>query len=399
MDKPQLWTKDFLIDSATNFFVYLVFYLLMAVITIYAMDNLQASPSEAGLASGIFIVAALFSRVLTGSFIERVGRKKMLYIGLTVFLLATFLYFGITSLPFLFLIRFLHGMGFGIASTATGTIVASIIPQGRRGEGIGYYALSNTLASAVGPFLGMYLHQHATFNSILVLCVSLLTVSYIVTFFLTVPEIRLTKEQLDKARRFSLYNLFEFKALPIAIIGALLGVSYSSILSFLTSYAKDIHLIQAGSFFFIVYAAAILISRPLTGRWFDTKGENFVMYPTFLLLTIGLMILSQAQQGLILLLAAVFVGFGWGTFISSGQAIAVKVSSPHRTGLATSTFFAITDGGMGIGPFFLGFLVPVIGFRGLYMAMSLIGIVCMCLYYVLYGKKAVQAKPLIPKSS
>lgn len=152
MDKPQLWTKDFLIDSATNFFVYLVFYLLMAVIAIYAMDNLQASPSEAGLASGIFIVAALFSRVLTGSFIERVGRKKMLYIGLTVFLLATFLYFGITSLPFLFLIRFLHGMGFGIASTATGTIVASIIPQGRRGEGIGYYALSNTLASAVGPF-------------------------------------------------------------------------------------------------------------------------------------------------------------------------------------------------------------------------------------------------------
>lgn len=399
MNKPQLWTKDFLIDSATNFFIYLVFYLLMVTIAVYAMDNLQASPSEAGLASGIFIVAALFSRVLAGSFIEQVGRKKMLYIGLNLFLLATFLYFSIGNLQFLFLIRFLHGVGFGIASTATGTIVASIIPQGRRGEGIGYYALSTTLASAIGPFLGMYLHQYVSFNSILVLCVSFLVVSYVATFFLTVPEIRLTKEQLDKMRRLALSNFVEFEALPVAIIGALLGVSYSSILSFLTSYAKDIHLTQAGSFFFIVYAAAILISRPLTGRWFDTKGENFVMYPSFLLLMIGLMILSQAQQGFILLLSAVFVGFGWGTFVSSGQAIAVKVSPPHRTGLATSTFFAILDGGVGIGPFLLGFLIPAIGFRGLYMSVSLIGVVCMCLYYVLHGKKAVQAKSLVTKSS
>jgi hypothetical protein len=60
MNKPQLWTKDFLIDSMANFLICLVYYLLMVIIAVYAMDNLQASPSEAGLATGIFIVAALF---------------------------------------------------------------------------------------------------------------------------------------------------------------------------------------------------------------------------------------------------------------------------------------------------------------------------------------------------
>jgi MFS family permease len=152
MNKPKLWTKDFLIDTLTNFLVYLTYYLLMVIMTVFAMDNFQATLSEGGLASGIFIIGALFARLFAGKSIERVGRKKMLYIGLIFFFITTLLYFKVNSLLFLFVIRFLHGAGFGIASTATGTIVSSIIPAVRRGEGVGYYALSVSLAAAIGPF-------------------------------------------------------------------------------------------------------------------------------------------------------------------------------------------------------------------------------------------------------
>src|SRR3546814_20887548 len=107
-------------------------------------------------------------------------------------------------------------------------------------------------------------------------------------------------------KRFTVSNFIECKALPIAFIVALLCFSYSSIISFLSSYAKEISLIDAGSFFFIVYSAAMLISRPFIGRWFDAKGENFVMYQSFLLFAIGLIILSQALQVYILLLAVAF---------------------------------------------------------------------------------------------
>ncbi|MDI3310000.1 MAG: MFS transporter [Thermoanaerobacterium sp.] len=388
MDNQELFTKNFFIDTVANFLIYIVFYLLLVITAPYAMENLHATPSEAGLVSSIFILGSLLARVFTGKFIEQVGRKKMIYIGLIFFLITTLLYFPATNLSFLFIVRFLHGIGFGISATSAQTFIANIVPKERRGEGIGYFiAFSSTIASAVGPFIGMYLNQHGSFKTILILCFIVIAASCIAMIYLKLPEVKLTKEQLADMKKFALSNFIEFKALPIAIISIFVGVCYSSIVSFLASYAQKSNLISAGNIFFIVYALFLLISRPVAGRMFDQKGENSVMYPSFLLFAIGLAIISQAHQGLILLLAAAFVGCGFGTFLSSAQAIAVKVSLPHRMGLATSTFFSFLEGGMGFGPYFLGLLIPKINYRGLYAVMAVSVIACMFLYHLLHGKK------------
>ena len=392
MNKPTLWTKDFLIVSLSNFFLYFTFYMLIATITIFATENFKATPSEAGLASGIFVIGTLVSRLFAGRSIEQVGRKKMLYIGFISLLITTLLYFVVNSLVFLYVIRFLHGAALGIAATATSTIVASIIPIERRGEGIGYYALSTTLAAAIGPFLGMFINQHANFNMNFVLCTILIVFSFVTSLFLHVPKVEFTKEQLEKMKGFKLSNFFEPKAIPISIISAFVGLGYSGVLSFLTSYSIQIHLVEVASFFFVFYAAAILVSRPFTGRWFDTKGENFVMYPAFILLALGLFMISQVHQGFLLLLAGVFVGFGYGTFTSSAQAIAIKVSPKPRMALATSTYFIFADVGIGIGPFLLGFLIPIIDYRGLYVLMAIVVFACTFLYYFMYGRKAGRVK-------
>ncbi|CQR72194.1 Inner membrane transport protein YdhC [Sporomusa ovata DSM 2662] len=390
MNKPPLWTKNFLLNSIANFLIYLVYYLLMVIIATYAMDDLQATPSEAGLASGIFIVAGLVSRIFSGRLIDKVGRKKMIYVGLAVYSLATLLYFSANNLSVLLITRVLHGIGWGIATTTTATIVVNIIPTERRGEGISYFAMSVTMASAIGPFLGIYLYDHASFDAILVVSVVLLVIVCLAVYFLNVLEVTLTEEQLKNMQGLMLDNFIEVKALPISIIGAMVFFCYSSIISFLSAYTKEINQMDAGSLFFIVYSTAILISRPLTGRWFDEKGENFVMYPSFLLFAIGLVILSQTNQGVILLSAAIFLGFGFGTFSSCGQAIAIKKSPAHRMGLATSTFLAIAELGIGIGPFFLGLLIPIVGFRGLYINMAVVVILSMCLYHYLHGRKSMR---------
>jgi len=392
LNKPKLWTKDFLIVSIANFFLYFTFYLLMVTITIFATEKFQASPSEAGLASGIFVVGTLIARLFSGRSIDQVGWKRMLVIGFILFLLTTCLYFIVNSLAFLLINRFLNGAALGVASTATGTIAAKIIPNERRGEGIGYYALSVTLAAAIGPFLGMVLIAHASFNMNFVVCIVLLAFSFIAVFFLQVPKLEVTKIQSATVKGFSFHHFFEAKAIPISVLGALMGFGYSSILSFLTSYAKEINLVDIGSFFFIVYAVFILVSRPFTGRWFDLKGENFVIYPSFILFAVALVILSQAHQGVALLIAGALVGLGYGTFSSSAQAVSIKVSPKNRIGLATSTFFIFLDGGIGIGPFLLGLFIPYIGFRGLYMGMSVVVLVSMILYYFLHGKKAQQVE-------
>ncbi len=387
MSKPKLWTKDFLIVSTANFFLYFTFYLLMVSITVFATERFHANPSSAGLASGIFIIGTLTARLFSGKYIDQVGWKKMLYIGFVFFLVTTCFYLIVNNMSLLLINRFLNGAGLGIASTATGTIVSKIIPNERRGEGTGYFALSVTLAAAIGPFLGMFLSQYTSFNTNFYLCIFLLALSFVAIFFIKVPKLEVAGDHAKKQKGFSAHNFFEAKAIPISTIGFFIALGYSSILTFLTSYAKEIHLVDVGSFFFIVYAAFILISRPFTGRWFDEKGENTVMYPSFILFAAALVLLSQAHHGFALLAAGALTGLGYGTFSSSAQALSIKVSPKHRIGLATSTFYIFLDGGIGFGPFFLGFLIPLIGFRNMYLMMGGTAFACLFLYYFLHSRK------------
>jgi len=399
MTQAKLWTKDFFIISLANFFLYFTFYLLMVTITVFASDQFHASPSTAGLASGIFVVGILIARLFAGRSIDRVGWKKMLYLGFICFLITTCFYFFINNMGFLLMNRFLNGAAMGIASTATGTIAAKIIPNERRGEGTGYYALSVVLAAAIGPFLGIFLFQRTGFIINFILCILLIFLSFVAVFFVKVPKNHFTKEQLEKMKGFSFHNFFEAKAIPIAIVGAIVALGYSSVLTFLTAYTKEINLVDAGSFFFIFYAVFILFSRPFTGRWFDKIGENFVMYPSIAVFALALLILSRAEYGLALLIAGGLVGLGYGTISSSGQAIAIKVSPKDRMGLATSTWFIFLDGGVGIGPFILGFIIPFIGYRGLYLSMAIILFGCLFLYYLMHGRKAAETEASVAQVS
>ncbi len=392
MNQPKLWTKNFMIVTTANFFLYFTFYLLMVTMSLFASEKFHATPSQAGLASGIFIIGTLVLRLFSGKYIEKIGCKRMLYIGFTLFLITTCSYLLVNSMGMLLVNRFLNGAAMGIASTATGTTVAKIIPNERRGEGIGYYTLSLTLAAAIGPFLGMLISEHASFYLNFIVCAAFLAVSFIAVFFVEVPKLEPVKEQLKKRTNFSMHDFFEIKAVPISVVSALIAFSYSSILTFITPYVKEINLAYAGSFFFIVYAFFAFASRPFTGKWLDTKGENFVMYPSIILFAIALFIISRANNGFTLLLVGALVGIGYGTISSSCVAIAVKVSPKHNVGLATSTSFISQDLGVGFGPFILGLFVPLIGYRGLYLAMAVVTFITVLLYYFLHGRKSVYEK-------
>lgn len=382
----KLWTKDFIVVSFINFFLTLIFYLLMVTIAVFAVDEYSASTSEAGLVTGIFIIGALIGRLFIGRLIVSYSRKKILYTGLILFTLTTAFYFFEFGLGFLLFNRLVHGITLGMASTATGTIVAQIIPASRKGEGIGYYSMSATLATAIGPFIGLYLSQHTSFQTIFTFCVALGFISLIIAFFLYVPPLDGSAKKAE-VRGFKLSNFVEPRALPIAFITLAVAFCYSSVLSFINFYAMDIHLVSTASFFFIVYAAAVLASRPFTGRLMDKKGANFIMYPAFLLFGAGMFLLSTASTSFVFLLSGVLIGLGFGNMQSTTQAIAVKLTPPHRMGLATSTFFIFLDAGLGFGPYLLGFVIPVTGYSTLYVILGFVVFASSVLYYFLHGKR------------
>ena len=392
LKQSKLWTKDFIIMSSTSFFISLVYFLLMTTLAVYAIQQFSASESMAGLAASIFVIGAVFSRLFTGRYIETIGRKKVLFTGLLLFLAATLLYFTITNMYLLLLVRFIHGAAFGISTTALATIVMDIIPTERRGEGTSYFSLNITLATSIGPFLGLYLSQHADFSMIFIVCTVLSMISVIISLFSKIPRSAMTDDQRNSLKGFKLSSFLEIKAVPISLMITIMGFAYSGVLSFITAYATEINLIEAASFFFLVYSIVLLISRPFTGKLLDKKGDNFVIYPAIISLAIGLLILSQSYNSFTLLLASVFIALGFGTMQSCFQAIAIKESPQHRIGLATSTFLICMDLGVGIGPFLLGSIIPMFGFRGLYLTLAIVVFLSILLYFSLHGKKVAKQK-------
>ncbi|MGY0694127.1 MFS transporter [Virgibacillus sp. FSP13] len=384
--KSKLWTKDFIIVSSANFFLYLVFYLLLVTMAVYAAEEFDVSESQAGLVTGIFIIGTLIGRLFIGRMITSVGNKKMLYIGLIFFILTSLLYFINGGIIFLLITRLLHGIALGMASTATGTIIAEVIPEERKGEGIGFYSMSITLATAIGPFIGLYMSQQTSYQAIFGFCLTLGIISFIISIFAKIPVVKKTAKAAER-KKLKLSDFLEPKALPIALVVIIISLGYSSVLSFINFYAIEIDLVDVASLFFVVYAVAILVSRPFTGRLMDVKGANSVMYPAFILFAAGLLLLSTAQNSIALLLAGVLIGFGFGNMQSTTQAIAVKVTPPHRIGLATSTYYIALDAGLGFGPYVLGFIIPLTGYRNLYIIMGVMVLVTTILYYFLHGKK------------
>ncbi|MCR8870292.1 MFS transporter [Bacillus sp. AFS026049] len=390
--KPKLWTKDFLIVSSVNFFLFLTFYVLMVTLTIYTMDNFHASQAQAGLASSIFVLGAVLVRPIAGKKIDKIGRRKMLLGSLVLFLIASIGYFLVNSLSLLLIDRFIQGFAFGLATTATGTIAADIIPNERRGEGTGYFAMSTNLAMAFGPFIGLLITQHFSYSIIFYAASLFAAFSLVASLFMNVPEG--DKGGASPQKGFKISDYFEKRALPISIFIGFAGFTYSSILSYLTSFAKEMDLMDAASFFFVVFAVFLLASRPFTGRMFDVKGENAVIYPSLLLFAVGMVILSQSHHGITLLIAGALIGVGYGTFQSSCQAISIKEAPSNRMGLATSTFYTMYDFGIGVGPFLLGFLIPFTGFKGLFVGMSILAFALIGIYFLAHGRKASARKKM-----
>lgn len=388
MKNNRLWTKDFIIITMTSFLILLTFYLLMTTLSLYAIEQFKASQTAAGFAASIFVIGSLILRLFTGKYLDVIGRKKILYSSLVLFLISCLFYFTIDNYVFLLIIRFIHGAAFGMATTVMATAVIGIIPAARRGEGTGYYSMSSPLATAIGPFLGIMIMQYADYEMIFIVCTAFSIVSILVMLFANIDEAPLTKEQLAQTKGFKLQDFFEKTALPIASIIFIVGIVFASILTFISPFAMAVNLTDAASIFFIVYAFFLLVSRPFTGKLLDQKGENIVIYPALLLFAIGLLCLSLSYSSVMLLIASALIALGFGNMVSCSQALVANNAPRHRIGLATSTFFIAMDAGIGVGPIIIGVILPLVGFRGMYMTMAALVVLTIVLYYTLHGKRA-----------
>jgi predicted MFS family arabinose efflux permease len=241
---------------------------------------------------------------------------------------------------------------------------------------------------AIGPFIAMILSQRGSISMVFATCAIVSAACLVIMPWLSVCEWELTEAQLEEMKGFRISNFFELRVIPISSVCLVAYFCYSSVVSFLAVYAQEVHLVEAASFFFVISAGVILITRPAIGRIFDSKGENLIVYTTIPIFTLGMVILSQTQLGVILLLSAALIGLGLGAIQSSTQAIVMKMTPSHRLGLANSTYLMCLDIGVGIGPSLAGLVVSFASYRGMYVGMAIIAGLNILLYYFTHGKQA-----------
>lgn len=387
--KTPIWTKSFNINFITNFLVYLCMYLLIVIVASYTKEVYHASDSVAGLVSGLFIIGSLIGRFATGKYVNKIGPKRILLIGLAFLLITQLCYFIEGSLSFLMFTRLINGIATGITTTATGTIAAYVTPSERKSEGISLFSLSLVIGAAIGPFFGLLLINSFPIKLLFFICLICGIVSFIISFFVNV-KFEITNETstpTTKRKGFNLSNYIAKEAVPVAVIMLIAGLTYSSILTFLQFFAKEIDLVSLASYFFIFYAIASLITRPIAGRLMDQKTENVVAYPSFILLFLTFLVLSLTHSGWMLVLAGLLLGAGYGNISSCMQAIAIKVSPPTKYGIATSTYFIGLDLGLGFGPYVLGFATSTLTYAQLYGVMAVVVIITLIIYYLVHGRK------------
>jgi MFS family permease len=151
-------------------------------------NRFGAEPSTAGLVAGLMVVGSFIGRFLCGRFVAIVGCKTVLIAGIIIFTLGMVLYFAAFNLPLLILVRLIGGIGVGSINTVTGTIIAYVLPDNKRGQGISYFSLSTILALAFGPYLGMTMLRLTTYEVMFFFCAVTGVLSFICLFFLSFTE-------------------------------------------------------------------------------------------------------------------------------------------------------------------------------------------------------------------
>ncbi|MDR0817540.1 MAG: MFS transporter [Clostridiales Family XIII bacterium] len=390
--QDKLWSKDFVLAMISNVFAAFIFYLLMTTMAQFAFKTYHVNASIAGLCASIFIFGSLFGRIFTGRYLDILGRRKVLIISTILMMIFCLIYLIKIGLVFLLIVRTLHGFIFGIASTSIFAVATSYIPDSRKGEGIGFFSISTTLSTALGPFLGVWMTQSGRFDLVFLSCTGFLLISIVFLFFMKIPEIRITDTQREAKKGFDITDFFEPRALSIAVIALIFTSCYSGITSFMSPYAESRGMIQMATMFFVSYAVALVISRPLTGKLHDRRGDNFVMVPCTILYAVSLLLITLAKTPVMFILAAFVMGFGLGSFLAFGQTIAAKAVPPHRVAMSNATFYVFADTGLGLGPLFLGIIVDHSGYSAMYLTETCIIAASLLLYYPIHGRKAAAAR-------
>lgn len=383
--KDRLVTPSYCFILAANFLLYFGFWLLIPVLPFYLSEVFSTGNSTIGIILSCYTVAALCIRPFSGYFLDSFARKPLYLMAYFIFMTMFAGYIIAGSLTLFILFRIIQGVSFGMVTVGGNTVVIDIMPSSRRGEGLGYYGLSNNIAMAVGPMSGLFLHD-AGMSFTTIFCCSL---GSCIAGFVCASLVKTPYKPPVKREPISLDRFILLKGIPAGISLLLLSIPYGMTTNYVAMYAKQIGINATTGFFFTFMAIGMAISRIFSGKIVDrgkitqviSAGLYLVVFSFFLLSAcVYLISWNNMLCTVVFFAVALLLGVGFGIMFPAYNTLFVNLAPNSQRGTATSTYLTSWDVGIGIGMLTGGYIAEVSTFDKAYLFGACLTIVSM-LYF------------------
>lgn len=383
--KDKLVTSSYCFILAANFLLYFGFWLLIPVLPFYLSEVFSAGNSTIGIILSCYTVAALCIRPFSGYFLDSFARKPLYLMAYFIFMTMFAGYIIAGSLTLFIMFRIIQGVSFGMVTVGGNTVVIDIMPSSRRGEGLGYYGLSNNIAMAEGPMSGLFLHD-AGMSFTTIFCCSL---GSCMAGFVCASLVKTPYKPPVRREPISLDRFILLKGIPAGISLLLLSIPYGMTTNYVAMYAKQIGINATTGFFFTFMAIGMAISRIFSGKIVDrgkitqviSAGLYLVVFSFFLLSAcVYLISWNNMVCTIVFFSVALLLGVGFGIMFPAYNTLFVNLAPNSQRGTATSTYLTSWDVGIGIGMLTGGYIAEVSTFDKAYLFGACLTIVSM-LYF------------------
>ena len=308
-----------------------------------------------GLVATSMFGATILGQVLAPAIGNRLGQSRMLSVGMLAIAAPCPLFLLVPKLLEITVLSAIRGLGFGILTVVSISIVSDLSARRHRGQTLSRYGVVGTIPNLVGAPLGVLLTGVGSFGWV---CVCASAPLLAIPFVLRVDEgIRAHASHNVNVRPTTISTPFVLVALPAA--GALfVGATANSSLTTFLPIVYPRGLLAASCLF--VMSFFITMARWLIGPLSDSQRARSLTAAALGVTSAGMMIVMTALRthfAWLLLVGTAFAGAGFGIVISMTLVFVLAVRNASTALVASAVWNIAYDFGQALGP-------PAIGLIG-----------------------------------
>jgi len=302
---------------------------------------------QKGLVISLFTISAGISRPFSGKLSDKIGRKKVMVIGVLVCFLTSILYPLSFSVWFFLLLRFFHGFSAGFTPTGATALITDILPESQRGRGMGIWGTFISLGIGVGQYLGSYINSVLGMDQLFMIAAVTAALSGILLAY--VQETLILKEKFKISHlRIRWNDVFEPTVLPSAMV-MFLSATCSGIIFVLTPDMSAYLGIQNKGWFFGIYVISTIIIRLMTSSLSDRIGRRKTLIIGMIFLIVSMIMIGYSKDIVSYTIAAIIFGIATGISSPTFFAWTADLSAPDRRGVGAGTMFIALELGIMFG--------------------------------------------------